>query len=127
SILGAVCRGVLTVRRLGYAAAHERRPGPARDGSDRTMPSMESERRTWPPRIDRLPRGLSILIGPVAVLAGVGLATRPLTSLQALGWYLGLGLLVLGTAGLVELRSQPLAPQGTTGRWGTVRIVTQIS
>lgn len=35
-------------------------------------------------------------MGVVAIAAGVGLATRPLTSLQALGWYLGIALVALG-------------------------------
>lgn len=62
----------------------------------------------------RLPRWVTLLVGGLAITVGVLLATRPLTSLQALALYLGAALLVLGT---LELFSE----RATLTAWGSVR------
>lgn len=57
-------------------------------------------------RLPSLPRWGLVLVGVLAVGVGVVLATRPLTSLQALGLYLGLALVLLGGLGLIRGRSE---------------------
>lgn len=53
----------------------------------------------------RLPRWVSLTLGVVAVVVGVLLLTRPLTSLAALAVYLGIALLVLGGTTLLTDRA----------------------
>lgn len=62
---------------------------------------MAASRRDVLDRLDRLPWWVSLVVGVVAVVVGVALASRPLTSLTVLGPYLGATLLVVGVAELV--------------------------
>lgn len=61
-----------------------------------------------------LPRWVSFMLGVVAVVVGVLLLTRPLTSLAALAVYLGVALLVLGGTTL-------LADRAGRTMWGPAR------
>lgn len=75
------------------------------------MGSGTSGTRTQP-----WPRWAQLTAGLLAVGVGVALATRPLTSLQALGLYIGAALVVLGAAAMVASHRE-----GTT--WDTARAV----
>lgn len=70
-------------------------------------------------RLDRLPWWASVGVGVVAVIVGVALATRPLTSLSVLGPYLGVTLLLVGAAELVGDRQ-------ARRWWDVVRAATWI-
>ena len=60
-----------------------------------------------------LPRWAALLVGLVTVAMGLALVLRPLTSLQALGLFLGAALLVLGGTQLLDRSART--------RWTTVR------
>lgn len=81
------------------------------------------ERRPGHPA-NRLAMWGSLLLGVLAIVVGVLLATRPLTSLQALALYLGVALMVLGAA---ELMGERTPADGEHTTWATVRAVVGIA
>ncbi|USQ75872.1 lipase family protein [Ornithinimicrobium cryptoxanthini] len=89
------------------------------------MTSPTPGQPSWAIRLQSPPRWLLVVVGLLAVVVGVALVTRPLTSLQALGLYLGVALLALG--GLTLIRTDGESdPPGEPDAWETLRAVGAI-
>lgn len=83
------------------------------------MGSVTSERRphSWP-------RWVLLTAGLLAAAVGIALATRPLTSLQALGLYLGVALVALGGAALVgNPREKTIWDTARAMGWATLGVL----
>ena len=88
------------------------------------MAATEPQERGPAHPADRLAMWGSLLLGVLAIVIGVLLATRPLTSLQALALYLGVALMVLGVAELIGERT---TSDGERTTWATVRAVVMVA